>query len=167
MRHFRSLTDSQSTQLFHRLPQEVTATSMPALLAVALGGTLYTPANRPDLVKDVLRQRDLGCVSMVLCLEDSIADAEVPRAEENVISTLRSLAGHQHDLPLLFVRVRTPEQMMSVARRAGAATSLLTGFVIPKFDNESGTGAAFLLALHVVQAELGLDGATGADGVPG
>lgn len=167
MRHFRSLTDSQSTQLFHRLPQEVSPASPPAFLAVALGGTLYTPANRLDLVKDVLRQRDLGCVSMVLCLEDSIADSEVPRSEDNVISTMRSLAGHQHDLPLLFVRVRTPEQMMSVARRAGAATSLLTGFVIPKFDNESGTGAAFLHALHVVQAELGLDGAPDADGVPG
>lgn len=167
MRHFRSLTDSQSAQLFHRVPQEVTTASRPAFLAVALGGTLYTPANRADLVKDVLRQRDLGCVSMVLCLEDSIADAEVPQAEENVISTLRALAGHQHDLPLLFVRVRTPEQMLSVARRAAAATSLLTGFVIPKFDNESGTGAAFLQALHVVQAELGLDGARGADGEPG
>lgn len=167
MRHFRSLTDSQSAQLFHRLPAEVSAHSTPEFLAVALGGTLYTPANRLDLVKDVLRQRDLGCVSMVLCLEDSISDDEVPGAEENVISTLRSLAAHHHDLPLLFVRVRTPEQMLSVARRAGAATALLTGFVIPKFDNESGTGAAFLDALHVVQTELELDGVQRTDGTPG
>jgi citrate lyase beta subunit len=159
------------TTLFHRPPVELTADSTPDLLAVALGGTLYTPANRPDLVKDVRRQRDLGCVSMVLCLEDSIPDADVARAEENVVSTLEGLAARNEALPLLFVRVRTPEQMLSVARRAGAATSVLTGFVIPKFDNETGTGAAFIDALHVIQAELGLDGRTDGGvtdgGVPG
>ncbi|ALV46742.1 hypothetical protein MB46_15810 [Arthrobacter alpinus] len=158
MRHFRSLTASQMTSLFHRMPVELTAVSSPDLQAVALGGTLYTPANRPDLVKDVLRQRDLGCVSMVLCLEDSIPDADVARAEENVVATLSDLAARDEDLPLLFVRVRTPEQMLSVARRSGGATGVLTGFVIPKFDNETGTGAAFIAALHTIQAELGLDG---------
>lgn len=160
MRHFRSLTTAQSETLFHRLPVKLSAQSSPELLAVALGGTLYTPANRPNLVKDVIRQRDLGCVSMVLCLEDSISDADVPVAEENVVSTLTELAVHGDALPLLFVRVRTPGQMLSVARRAGAATGVLTGFVIPKFDNESGVGAAFLDALHLIQAELGLDGKT-------
>ncbi len=160
MRHFRSLTSAQSAALFHRMPVELSAQSAPELLAVALGGTLYTPANRPHLVKDVIRQRDLGCVSMVLCLEDSIADAEVPAAEENVIAALLELARSPDPLPLLFVRVRTPGQLLSVARRAGAATSVLTGFVIPKFDNESGVAAAFLDALHLVQSELGLDGST-------
>lgn len=164
MRHFHSLGANQATALFHRLPMEVTAQSAPELQAVALGGTLYTPANRPDLVKDVLRQRDLGCVSMVLCLEDSIPDSDVARAEENVVSTLSILADRQDSLPLLFVRVRTPEQMLSVARRAGAATGVLTGFVIPKFDNESGVGAAFLNSLHVLQAELGLAGGLAENG---
>lgn len=158
MRHFRSLTALQSSTLFHRLPVELTAHSSPELQAVALGGTLYTPANRPNLVKDILRQRDLGCVSMVLCLEDSIPDADVASAEDNVVSTLEVLAEYDEALPLLFVRVRTPEQMLSVGRRAGAATGVLTGFVIPKFDNESGVAAAFLEALHIIQAELGLDG---------
>lgn len=161
MRHFRSLTSSQSAALFHRMPVEVSVRSAPELVAVALGGTLYTPANRPHLVKDVIRQRDLGCVSMVLCLEDSIADADVPAAEENVVDALRALAAHMDALPLLFVRVRTPAQLLCVARRAGAATAVLTGFVIPKFDNETGAAAAFLDALHTVQSELGLDGNTG------
>ena len=158
MRHFRSLTALQSSTLFHRLPVELTAHSSPELQAVALGGTLYTPANRPNLVKDILRQRDLGCVSMVLCLEDSIPDADVASAEDNVVSTLEVLAEYDEALPLLFVRVRTPEQMLSVGRRAVTATGVLTGFVIPKFDNESGVAAASLEALHIIQAELGLDG---------
>ncbi len=161
MRHFRSLTTAQNNALFHRLPVALSAHSAPELLAVALGGTLYTPANRPQLVKDVLRQRDLGAVSMVLCLEDSIPDADVAAAEDNVVAALGGLADVSEPLPLLFVRVRTPEQLLSVARRAGAATGMLTGFVIPKFDNESGTAASFLDALHTVQAELGLDGSGG------
>lgn len=154
------------TTLFHRQPCEVSAHSAPDLQAVALGGTLYTPANRPDLVKDVLRQRDLGCVSMVLCLEDSIPDADVAGAEENVVAALQDLAVQDEDLPLLFVRVRTPQQMLSVARRAGTATAVLTGFVIPKFDNEQGMATAFLQALHTIQQELSLDGKPDG-GVPG
>lgn len=160
MRHFHSLSAAQSDVLFHRLPAEVSVNSTPELQAVALGGTLYTPANRPDLVKDVLRQRDLGCVSMVLCLEDSIPDADVPGAERAVVAALETLASRGEDLPLLFVRVRTPEQMVAVARRAGVSAGILTGFVIPKFDNEAGVAAAFLDALHTVQTELGLDGKT-------
>lgn len=161
MRHFRSLTSSQAASLFHRLPENLTSNSSPALKAVALGATLYTPANRTDLVKDVLRQRDLNCVSMVLCLEDSISDAEVPASEDRVVKALDDLSVLTEDLPLLFVRVRTPEQMLSVARRAGMATAVLSGFVIPKFDNETGTGAAFIAALHIIQQELGLDGLEG------
>ncbi|PYI66823.1 ATP/GTP-binding protein [Arthrobacter livingstonensis] len=158
MRHFRHLTHSQLVRLFYRQPEELTSDSDPGLLAVALGGTLYTPANRQDLVKDVLRQRDAGCTSMVLCLEDSIPDSDVPAAEDNVVKTLALLGESGEDLPMLFVRVRTAEQMRSLARRAGADLAVLTGFVLPKFDNVSGRAAAFLDALHLIQDELGLDG---------
>ncbi len=158
MRHFRYLTQSQLLRLFYVQPEQFTPDTDPALLAVALGGTLYTPANRQDLAKDVLRQRDAGCTSMVLCLEDSVADADVPAAEENVIRALASLRERGEVTPLLFVRVRTSEQMLALARRAGADLAVLAGFVVPKFDNESGRGARFLDALHVIQAEVGLDG---------
>ena len=158
MRHFRHLTQSQLRRLFYRQPVEFTLDADPALLAVALGGTLYTPAIRKDLAKDVLRQRESGCTSMVLCLEDSVPDADVPAAEVNVIEALTRLHERGEDIPLLFVRVRTAEQMLSLARRAGAGLSVLAGFVIPKFDNESGRGARFLDALHEIQAALGLDG---------
>ncbi len=160
MRHFRSLSAAQTGALFHRVPAEVSVDSAPQLQAVALGGTLYTPANRADLVKDVLRQRELGCVSMVLCLEDSIPDADVPHAETAVVAALEALTERGGDIPLLFVRVRTPEQMLAVGRRAGPAAAVLTGFVIPKFDNEAGIAAAFIDALHILQGELGLDGQT-------
>ncbi|MCQ9162469.1 HpcH/HpaI aldolase/citrate lyase family protein [Arthrobacter sp. STN4] len=166
MQHFQHLTPSQLARLFHRQPEEFSAAGDPALQAVALGGTLYTPANRRDLAADVLRQRDAGCTSMVLCLEDSIPDADVPEAERNIVAALVRLHARGDGTPLLFVRVRTVEQMVSLARRAGAALAVLAGFVIPKFDNVSGRGDRFLAALHVIQAELGLDG-NPRNGTPG
>ncbi|GAA4663064.1 HpcH/HpaI aldolase/citrate lyase family protein [Arthrobacter cryoconiti] len=158
MRHFPNIHDPELSRLFYKEPQELRVDSDRLVLAVGLGATLYTPANRADLVKDILRQRDLGCTSLVLCLEDSIPDAEVSAAEKNVVGAIRLLQQTHDDLPLLFVRVRTAEQMISLSRSIGAAMKVLTGFVIPKFDNELGRGQSFIDALHQVQVESGFDG---------
>ncbi|MDM7990683.1 HpcH/HpaI aldolase/citrate lyase family protein [Arthrobacter sp. zg-Y877] len=156
MRHFSFLSGPETARLFHLPPQELTLETDPGLLASALGATLYCPATRPDLVKDIRRQAASGAVSMVLCLEDSIADAEVPAAETNVLGALEQLhsaatrrTGDAADL-MLFVRVRTPEQLLSLAERSGPALDVLTGFVLPKFENTSGTAQRFLDALHTV-----------------
>lgn len=161
MRHFRQLSDADRTKLFFQQPLELDVASDPHLLAVALGATLYTPANRSTLVRDITRQHDRGCTSMVLCLEDSIPDQDVPAAESNVVATLAELHGSSEDLPLLFVRVRTAQQMLSLSRRAGSALQVLTGFVIPKFDAVSSRGQEFIDALHLIQTEQALDGRDG------
>ncbi|MCC3291805.1 HpcH/HpaI aldolase/citrate lyase family protein [Arthrobacter sp. zg-Y1110] len=156
MRHFSYLSERETARLFHLAPQELTLDSDARLLATALGATLYCPATRPDLVKDIRKQAARGAVSMVICLEDSIADAEVPAAETNVVEALAELhaagirkAGDPEDL-MLFIRVRTPEQLLSLAERGGQTLDVLTGFVIPKFENTSGTAQRFLDALHTV-----------------
>ncbi|MCC3279940.1 HpcH/HpaI aldolase/citrate lyase family protein [Arthrobacter sp. zg-Y40] len=156
MRHFSSLSEAETARLFHRPPQDLGLDSDPGLLATALGATLYCPGTRPDLVKDVRKQAARGVLSMVLCLEDSIADADVPAAETNVVGALvqlerESRSGGAADL-MLFVRVRTPEQLLSLAERAGTALDVLTGFVIPKFENTTGSAQRFLDALHTVNA---------------
>jgi citrate lyase beta subunit len=162
MRHFSFLTDEHASRLFHIAPQELSMGSAPALLAVALGATLYTPADRPNLAQDIRKQAARGCLSMVICLEDSIADDVVESAETNVVNTLTRLhagdpedAFHPDDGPLLFLRVRTPEQMLSLSRRCGEALDLLMGFVIPKFENETGQAQRFLDALHTINASRG------------
>ena len=170
MRHFSYLTDAETSRLFHRPPQEMGLDSDAGLLATALGATLYCPGTRPDLVKDVRKQAARGALSMVLCLEDSIADADVPEAEANVVAALGQLhaesggdetgdagsdgnetgdAGDAAGL-MLFVRVRSPEQMLLLAERAGTALDVLTGFVLPKFENTTGAAQRFLDALHTV-----------------
>lgn len=157
MRHFRHLTPERRSALFHREPAEFTAGSPARTLAAALGATLYSPATRPALADAVLKQAARGVVSMVLCLEDSIADAEVPEAEENLVAQLGLLARREReqdeDLPLLFVRVREPQQIPGLVRRLGPAARVLSGFVLPKFTEDS--GVPFLEALEATEAECG------------
>ncbi|WP_338931261.1 HpcH/HpaI aldolase/citrate lyase family protein [Streptomyces netropsis] len=160
MRHFGHLAPVVRNGLFHQEPAEFGADSPARTLAVALGATLYSPATRPALARDILKQADRGVVSMVLCLEDSIGDDEVAGAEENLVRQFAELAAGATDpadpgapgrpgdgrVPLLFIRVREPEQITGLARRLGpAGRRLLSGFVLPKFTEER--GVPFLEAL--------------------
>ncbi|GHH83348.1 HpcH/HpaI aldolase/citrate lyase family protein [Streptomyces capitiformicae] len=157
MRHFGHIAPEERQRLFHREPGEFDADSPAKTLAAALGATLYSPATRERLADDIVKQAGRGVVSMVLCLEDSIDDAEVVGAEENLIrqfADLADLAGRSDvELPLLFIRVRFPEQIPDLARRLGPAVQLLSGFVLPKFTEER--GVAFLEALTAAEAASG------------
>ena len=61
---------------------------------------------------------------------------------------VRSLGELRDDerLPLVFVRVRTPGQVVELAEQAGPATRRLTGFVLPKF-RPGPEGEAWLAAV--------------------
>ncbi|MEV5783110.1 HpcH/HpaI aldolase/citrate lyase family protein [Streptomyces sp. NPDC048448] len=154
MRHFGHIAPVERQRLFHREPCVFTADSPPRLLAAALGATLYSPATRPHLADDILKQAARGVVSMVLCLEDSIDDSEVVGAERNLVRQFADLAARPAaELPLLFVRVREPEQIPDLVQRLGASVRLLSGFVLPKFTEER--GVPFLEALTAAEAASG------------
>ncbi|MEU9607010.1 HpcH/HpaI aldolase/citrate lyase family protein [Streptomyces sp. NPDC048057] len=156
MRHFGQLSPAARERLFHREPAEFSADSPAHVLAAALGATLYSPATRPRLADDVVKQVTSGVVSMVLCLEDSIDDAEVPAAEENLVrhfADLDARAEKGAELPLLFIRVRAPGQIPDLARRLGESIRRLSGFVLPKFTEER--GIPFLEALTAAEAATG------------
>jgi citrate lyase beta subunit len=154
MRHFGQIAPDVRKRLFHQEPCFFTADSPARLLSAALGATLYSPATRPSLADDILKQGARGLVSMVLCLEDSIDDADVPVGEANLVRQLTDLAERSVvDVPLLFIRVRTPEQIPDLVRRLGPAVGLLSGFVLPKFTEER--GMPFLEALSASEAASG------------
>lgn len=158
MQHFKALSQTERDRLFLIAPETLDVRTDSSLLAVALGATLYSPANRSDLAKSVLKQTERGCVSIVLCLEDSIPDNDVETAESNLLAALEelsSLPDPDRSLPFLFVRCRTPEQLLDVGRRAGGSLDVVTGFVLPKFENETGRGRAFLEALQRLNHETG------------
>lgn len=139
MRHFDFLSAADRQRLFFREPQRFSATDDPALLAVALGATLYSPASRPTLAGDIATRAAAGVVSHVICLEDAVADVELAAAEQNVLAQLRAYAQTGACGPLLFVRVRAPEQIPMIIAGLGEQARILTGFVVPKFTDDCGT----------------------------
>ncbi|MDF6042290.1 HpcH/HpaI aldolase/citrate lyase family protein [Streptomyces sp. JH14] len=154
MRHFGHISPAARKGLFHREPIEFDAGSPARTLSAALGATLYSPATRPRLADDIIKQAGRGVVSMVLCLEDSINDSEVAAAEENLVRQFADLAACDVELPLLFIRVREPEQITDLVNRLGSSASLLSGFVLPKFTEER--GVPFMEALTKAETAKGL-----------
>ncbi len=176
MRHFGHLSPTQTGALFERPPEPFDRGSGLELLSVALGATLYMPADRPALPADLAKQASTGVTSVVVCLEDSIADERLAEAEQNVVTTLRALhEEHPAELPLLFVRVRAVAQLPALVSRLGAASALLDGFVLPKFTATVGTeylhaleeadrrAGKFFLAMPVIESGAALYAETRGD----
>ncbi|MEI4271842.1 HpcH/HpaI aldolase/citrate lyase family protein [Klenkia sp. LSe6-5] len=153
LRHFAHVADDEVQRLFQHPPQPVTREDDTDVVALALGATLYLPAHRPALAGDVVRQRAAGVASVVLCLEDAVPDDQLAAAEANLVHHLRTLAAGTPDLPLVFVRVRHPDQVGQLVEALGEAADVLTGFVLPKFTGR--TGPAFLDAVRRSSARLG------------
>ena len=158
MRHFHHFTATERARLFSRQPEAFSRTADQDVLALALGATLYMPATRPHLAADLRKQGADGVMSSVVCLEDAIADADLPAAQANVIAQLRTLsadgAAGDDAVPLTFVRVRRADQITDIVAALGEHADLLSGFVLPKFTDTS--GAEFLDALADARAVSGL-----------
>lgn len=115
------------------------------ILQYCLGATLYMPAIK-DFAKVIINKEMLGLTSMVMCFEDAIKEEDVPVAEENAISTLDKILNAlekglitENDLPLIFFRVRNPEQFRSFAQKIRKEhLSVFSGFVFPKFSSING-----------------------------
>jgi citrate lyase beta subunit len=153
MRHFAYLTDAERARLFHVPPESFTRSDDVSFLATVLGASLYSPGTRVTLARDLLRRSADGVVSAVVCLEDAVADEDVPDAERNVVRQLCELSQSGCDGPLVFVRVRSPQQISDVVTGLGEHLPVLSGFVLPKFTARTGTG--FLQATAAASAATG------------
>jgi citrate lyase beta subunit len=155
VRHFDFLAGAERDRLFHREPVAFDRSSPLPVLAMALGATLYVPADRPRLADDLTRQAAAGVTSVVVCLEDAIRHADVAAAQDNVVRQLRAHAERHHaerhrDGPLIFVRVRYPDQIPQIVAGLAERRPVLSGFVLPKFTEQ--TGLPFLEALADAEA---------------
>nr|WP_269448613.1 HpcH/HpaI aldolase/citrate lyase family protein [Metabacillus kandeliae] len=128
-------------------PERFTKHSDQKLLSYALGAALYMPGSRTSIAQDLLSGKYLqgkheGLTSMVICLEDSIADHEVETAEQNIAMCMAEVAEgiekqrfFQEDLPLIFIRVREPAQMQRLAAVLAPYLGLIAGFIFPKISS--------------------------------
>ncbi|RNF40271.1 HpcH/HpaI aldolase/citrate lyase family protein [Planococcus salinus] len=141
MKHFNALTDSDLKTFFKYSPAEFNRDTERETLGLALGAALYTPGSRPDVAQKVIdgsyrKAAFSGLATLIICLEDAVADFELPAAEKNVVSQLKKLELAPVDQlekgPALFLRIRDAEQLDKIVCQAGTAMGVLTGIVFPK-----------------------------------
>ncbi|MGV9671637.1 MULTISPECIES: HpcH/HpaI aldolase/citrate lyase family protein [unclassified Gordonia (in: high G+C Gram-positive bacteria)] len=150
--HFHHLTAEVHEHLFMHRPQPLSDAWPTRRLAVALGATLYIPATRPDLAEVIARRYADGVLSMVIDLEDAVADHQESEAIASAVRALHDLEGTAAGAMMLFVRVRTAAQIGTLTSLLGSS-EVLSGFVIPKFGADHAEAA--LQAVHDAGAVLG------------
>ena len=145
---------------FVREPENFNKFTERELLQYCLGATLYMPGTKD--IKEKIVNRQLDVTSFVMCCEDAIKEEDLPLAEQNILDHMDFFADQiaegrmsLDDLPLIFVRVRNPEQFKSFAARLTAKqASVLTGFNFPKFNSRTALGV--LKTLVEVNKRLGV-----------
>ena len=104
-------------------------------LAYRVGGLLYTPALKKDIDKKIINDEINKLMSISFCLEDSIADNAINDAEVNLKLMLKNIrSARKKDLPLIFIRIRSPEHMEHIHTLLAEAENIVTGYILPKFD---------------------------------
>ena len=101
--------------------------------AYALGATLYMPATRADILDVVFGEKIQGLRSLVVCLEDAVAETDVQQALSNLKHLLLGIearGGRPSGGPILFVRPRDAE--MAAVLNEWSLMRHVDGFVVPK-----------------------------------
>ena len=144
---------------FVKEPMEFNKNTERDTLQYCLGATLYMPGTK-DIREKVVKQ-ELPITSFVMCCEDAIKEEDLPAAEQNILDTMDYFADQieagkisQDDIPLIFMRVRNPEQFKNFsARLTKRQADILTGFNFPKFNSKNALGV--LRTLVETNARLG------------
>ena len=102
-------------------------------LQYKVGGLLYMPAFQKNIVRKIAENKLPHLTSAAFCLEDSICDESLDDAEKSLQSILRELETLEN-LPLIFVRIRSPRHLEIFHDKIGSRSKILTGYILPKFD---------------------------------
>lgn len=139
IRHFKGLSENEVKNFFHIPPKEFSKTTDKLKLAIAMGATLYIPGLMGNFSSKLIKKSFENLTSVIICLEDSVSDNSLTDAENNVVEQLHILAeainentSLQRDLPLIFIRIRSIEQLRRISDQIGDDLNLLTGIVFPK-----------------------------------
>lgn len=108
-----------------------------AKLQYMVGGLLYSPAVNETAAEKIVAGAFPCLTSIAFCLEDSIRDDALEDAEAQLCQTLRMIRDRRsagQSLPLIFIRIRTPEHMEHVHSLLRPFYDSITGYILPKFD---------------------------------
>lgn len=144
MKYFGYLKEELRCEIFYKQPEKIDYNDS-EILKYAVGAALYMPATRQDLADIIISKKYPQVRTLVVCLEDAIKDEDVEYAELNLINQLSEIKVavkaskiKKEEIPLLFIRVRSPKHFEELSPKVHRVESLLTGFVFPKFDSKSG-----------------------------
>lgn len=106
-------------------------------LPYKVGALLYTPALNKTIIKKIINNEIEGLTSLAFCLEDTIQDECLEKAEKQLKYSLTLLEKANSSLPLLFIRVRSPLHLKKMHDLLKDVEHLLTGYILPKFDTHN------------------------------
>lgn len=145
MRYFNYLSTEEEKSLFYSSPIAFSNYSSKEILSYAVGAALYMPATRAGISQEIINRKMKGLVTMVIDLEDAIGENQVGFAEESmcqqlwkVNSLLKTGMVDPNHLPLIFIRVRNPQQLRHIMDKLGECLNIVTGFALPKFSLVNG-----------------------------
>lgn len=107
-------------------------------LKYAVGALLYTPALNRKVADAIIAEKFNSPYSLALCLEDAIADDSVEFAEKQLAITLKNLLkesmARNFYVPMIFIRVRSCEQLLRLWKDLAEWSEIITGFIFPKYS---------------------------------
>ena len=139
MKHFRGVHEKEIHHFFHVPPKDFSRNLERKKLGIALGATLYIPGSMPNIQTKLTNNHLKNLTNAIICLEDSISDSELIDAENNVVHELRLIeqafekgVTAEHELPLLFLRIRNIEQLQKLAEQLGSTIQSFYWNCFPK-----------------------------------
>lgn len=103
----------------------------------SVGALLYSPALNDNIAQAVIEEKYSRPYSLAICLEDTIADDSVEKAEEQLCITIKQISDEYNIkkfyLPKIFIRVRSSEQMLRLYNRLDKYSHIFKGFIFPKY----------------------------------
>lgn len=103
----------------------------------SVGALLYSPALNDNIAQAVIKEKYSRPYSLAICLEDTVADDSVEKAEEQLCITIKQISDEYNMkkfyLPKIFIRVRNSEQMLRLYNRLDKYSHIFKGFIFPKY----------------------------------
>lgn len=105
------------------------------LQSYRVGALMYASALKEGVGEKVCSGTFDDLNALAFCLEDSVTDRGVEKAETQLYKTLRYIdKNHGKEIPLLFVRVRNCSQLKRLPSILDNSIDVLSGLIFPKFD---------------------------------
>ena len=122
-----------------------------------VGALLYSPALNRKIADSIITEKISRPYSLALCLEDTIADGSVEFAEKQIGITLKKIIEARSDkdfyFPMIFIRVRSSEQLLRLWKDLNAYSELITGFIFPKYS--IGNAEPYNEAMRMINSDAG------------